>query len=115
MTTPTEPSAASESSRSVPDLFRLDGRVAVVTGASSGLGVSFAQALAEAGADVVLGARRVDRLEETKALVESAGRRALAVETGVADPEACQRLVDAAMQEVGRVDGLVNNAGVGTA
>ncbi|HET9760124.1 MAG TPA: glucose 1-dehydrogenase [Nocardioidaceae bacterium] len=100
---------------SVLDLFRLDGKVAVVTGASSGLGVSFAQALAEAGADVVLGARRVDRLEETKALVESAGRRALAVETDVADPEACQRLVDAAMQEFGRVDVLVNNAGVGTA
>ncbi|HEX2550669.1 MAG TPA: SDR family NAD(P)-dependent oxidoreductase, partial [Nocardioidaceae bacterium] len=97
---------------SVLDLFRLDGRVAVVTGASSGLGVSFAQALAEAGADVVLGARRVDRLEETKALVESAGRRALAVETDVADPEACQRLVDAAMQEFGRVDVLVSNAAV---
>ena len=64
---------------SVLDLFRLDGKVAVVTGASSGLGVAFAQALAEAGADVVLGARRVDRLEETKALVEAAGRRALAV------------------------------------
>ncbi len=61
----------------VLDLFRLDGKVAVVTGASSGLGVSFAQALAEAGADVVLAARRVDRLEETRALVEATGRRAL--------------------------------------
>jgi NAD(P)-dependent dehydrogenase (short-subunit alcohol dehydrogenase family) len=100
---------------SVLDLFRLDGKVAVVTGASSGLGVAFAQALAEAGADVVLGARRVDRLEQTKALVEAAGRRALAVETDVADPEACQRLVAAAMQEFGRVDVLVNNAGIGTA
>jgi NAD(P)-dependent dehydrogenase (short-subunit alcohol dehydrogenase family) len=81
----------------VLDLFRLDGRVAIVTGASSGLGVAFAQALAEAGADVVLGARRVDRLEETKALVEAAGRRALAVQTDVADPDACQALVDAAV------------------
>jgi NAD(P)-dependent dehydrogenase (short-subunit alcohol dehydrogenase family) len=98
----------------VLDMFRLDGKVAVVTGASSGLGVSFAHALAEAGADVVLGARRVDRLDETKRLVESTGRRALAVQTDVADPEACQALVDAAMGGLGRVDVLVNNAGVGT-
>jgi NAD(P)-dependent dehydrogenase (short-subunit alcohol dehydrogenase family) len=99
----------------VLDLFRLDGRVAVVTGASSGLGVAFAQALAEAGADVVLGARRVERLEETRALVERAGRRAITVATDVARPEDCQALVDAAMEAFGRVDVLVNNAGVGTA
>jgi len=100
---------------SVMDLFRLDGRVAIVTGASSGLGVAFAQALAEAGADVVLGARRVDRLEETRALVEATGRRAVTVATDVADPEACQALVDAAVEQLGAVDVLVNNAGVGTA
>jgi NAD(P)-dependent dehydrogenase (short-subunit alcohol dehydrogenase family) len=100
---------------SVLDLFRLDGKVAVVTGASSGLGVAFAQALAEAGADVALGARRVEKLEETRALVEGAGRRAVTVGTDVAKPEDCQALVDAAMQEFGRVDILVNNAGVGTA
>ncbi|NUR09692.1 MAG: 3-oxoacyl-ACP reductase FabG [Nocardioidaceae bacterium] len=100
---------------SVLDLFRLDGKVAIVTGASSGLGVSFAKALAEAGADVALGARRVDRLEETRALVEAAGRRALVVETDVADPEHCQRLVDTTMSELGGVDVLVNNAGIGTA
>jgi NAD(P)-dependent dehydrogenase (short-subunit alcohol dehydrogenase family) len=99
----------------VPDLFRLDGRVAVVTGASSGLGVAFAKGLAEAGADVVLGARRVERLEETRALVEAAGRRAVTVATDVSDPAQCQALVDAAMAELGRVDVLVNNAGVGTA
>ena len=99
----------------VLDLFRLDGKVAIVTGASSGLGVAFAQALAEAGADVVLAARRVDRLEETRALVEGTGRQALAVQTDVADPEACQALVDAAMRDLGRVDVLVNNAGIGTA
>ena len=71
---------------------------------SSGLGVAFAQALAEAGADVALGARRVDRLEETKALVEQAGRRAVTVATDVARPEDCQALVDATMEafEAGR-------------
>jgi NAD(P)-dependent dehydrogenase (short-subunit alcohol dehydrogenase family) len=100
---------------SITDLFSLDGKVAIVTGASSGLGVAFAQAFAEAGADVVLGARRVDRLADTAALVEAAGRRAIAVETDVASPEACQHLVDTAMDTFGHVDVLVNNAGIGTA
>src|SRR6187399_2509476 len=99
----------------VPDLFRLDGRVAIVTGASSGLGVAFAQGLAEAGADLVLAARRVDRLRDTAALVNAAGRRALTVETDVADPDSCTRAVALAMEEFGRVDVLVNNAGIGTA
>ena len=100
---------------SVLDRFSLDGKVAIVTGASSGLGVGFAKALAEAGADVALGARRVERLEETRALVEAAGKRAIAVRTDVSDPDSCQGLVDATMKELGRVDVLVNNAGMGTA
>jgi NAD(P)-dependent dehydrogenase (short-subunit alcohol dehydrogenase family) len=99
----------------VLDLFRLDGKVAIVTGASSGVGVAFAEALAQAGADVALGARRVDRLAETKAKVESLGRRAITVQTDVAQPDDCQRLVDEAVSHLGRVDVLVNNAGVGTA
>jgi len=97
------------------DMFRLDGKVAIVTGASSGLGVAFARALAEAGADVALGARRVERLEETARLVRDAGRRATTVATDVADPDQCQALVDACVEELGRVDVLVNNAGIGTA
>src|SRR5881275_2937478 len=91
--------------------FSLDGKVAIVTGASSGLGVAFAQAMAEAGADVAIGARRLDRLEDTKRLIEEAGRHALAMRTDVTVVEDCQALVDAAMDAFGRVDILVNNAG----
>ncbi len=97
------------------DRFRLDGRTAIVTGASSGLGVAFARALAEAGADVALAARRADRLEDTAALVRATGRRALTVKTDVADPADCQRLVEQTMESWGRVDVLVNNAGLGMA
>jgi NAD(P)-dependent dehydrogenase (short-subunit alcohol dehydrogenase family) len=97
------------------DMFRLDGKVAVVTGASSGLGVAFAQACAQAGADVVLAARRLEKLGDTAELVTSAGGRALSVGTDVTDPDQCRAMVDAAMAEFGRVDVLVNNAGVGTA
>ncbi|WAM14538.1 SDR family NAD(P)-dependent oxidoreductase [Rhodococcus sp. JS3073] len=100
---------------SVLDKFRLDGRVAIVTGASSGLGVAFAKAFAEAGADVVLAARRVDKLHDTAAMVRASGRRALAVATDIADPDQCTAMVDAAMAEFGRVDVLVNNAGIATA
>ncbi|MGZ6791937.1 MAG: SDR family NAD(P)-dependent oxidoreductase [Mycobacteriales bacterium] len=97
------------------DRFRLDGKVALVTGASSGLGVAIAQCLAEAGADLVLGARRVDRLQDTKAMVEGLGRRAVTVQTDVADPEQCTAMVAAAVEELGNVHVLVNNAGIGTA
>ncbi|MDF0529347.1 SDR family oxidoreductase [Tsukamurella sp. 8F] len=100
---------------SILDRFRMDGRVAVVTGASSGLGVRFATALAEAGADVVLAARRADRLTDTCSLVESTGRRAHAVPCDVTDPDACASVAQAAIAEFGRLDVLVNNAGVGTA
>ena len=86
-----------------------------MTGASSGLGVAFAKALAEAGADLVLAARRADRLEQTRGLVEERGRRALAVTADVSRPEDAQAVIDAAIGEFGHVDVLVNNAGKGTA
>ncbi|MFC4584631.1 SDR family NAD(P)-dependent oxidoreductase [Sphaerisporangium corydalis] len=97
------------------DRFRLDGKVAIVTGASSGLGVAFARGLAEAGADIVIGARRADLLAGTRRLVEETGRRCVAVVTDVTRPEDCQALVQAAVAELGGVGVLVNNAGVGTA
>jgi NAD(P)-dependent dehydrogenase (short-subunit alcohol dehydrogenase family) len=97
------------------DRFRLDDKVAVVTGASSGLGVAFAEGLAEAGADLVICARRVERLEATKARVEERGRRCLAVRADVTSVEDCSRVVEEAMSTFGHVDVLVNNAGLGTA
>jgi NAD(P)-dependent dehydrogenase (short-subunit alcohol dehydrogenase family) len=100
---------------SLMDLFSLHGKVAVITGASSGLGVAFAAGLAEAGADIALGARRESKLADTAKLVADAGRRSVAVATDVAHQPDCQKLVDAAMEAFGRVDILVNNAGVGTA
>ena len=97
------------------DLFRLPGKVAIVTGASSGLGVTFAETLADAGADLALGARRVDRLEETKGKIEALGQRCISVPTDVSSLADCQALVAAAVRELGRVDILVNNAGIGYA
>ncbi len=97
------------------DSFSLAGKVAIVTGASSGLGVAFATGLAEAGADIAICARRVEKLEETRAKVQTLGRRCLAVRADVANPEDCNQVVEETVKQLGRVDVLINNAGIGTA
>ena len=105
----------SEQDLPVLSRFSLAGRVALVTGASSGLGAGFAVALAQAGADVVLAARRADKLADISRQVRELGRAALAVETDVTDPDACQAAAQAAIERFGRLDALINNAGLGTA
>ncbi|MFZ3336077.1 MAG: glucose 1-dehydrogenase [Xanthobacteraceae bacterium] len=94
------------------DIFGLHGRVALVTGASSGLGARFAEVLAENGASVVLAARRADRLAALKARIEKSGGRALVAEADVRDRAAMRAAFDAAEQAFGTVTILVNNAGV---
>jgi NAD(P)-dependent dehydrogenase (short-subunit alcohol dehydrogenase family) len=91
--------------------FRLDGKVALVTGASYGLGVLFAEVLASAGADIVISARSVDKLQDTKKMVEGLGRRCVAVEGDVTEYADCERVVAEARKQLGKIDILVNNAG----
>jgi NAD(P)-dependent dehydrogenase (short-subunit alcohol dehydrogenase family) len=94
------------------ELFDLSGRVALVTGASSGLGIRFAEVLAANGAKVVLVARRADRLLAVKAAIEQSGGQAITVEADVLDRAAMVAAFDAAEKAFGAVTILVNNAGV---
>jgi len=94
------------------DLFDLKGRVALVTGASSGLGVQFARALADNGAAVAVVARRIERLGALKKEIEAKGGKAIAIEADVTDRAAMARAFDAAEKAFGTVTVLVNNAGV---
>jgi 3-oxoacyl-[acyl-carrier protein] reductase len=93
-------------------LFNLAGRVALVTGASSGLGLHFAQVLAANGASVALVARRRERLAAACAQIEGAGGRAVAVQADVCDRTAMRQAFDAVERTFGTVDVLINNAGV---
>jgi 7-alpha-hydroxysteroid dehydrogenase len=93
------------------DRFKLTDRVAIVTGAGKGIGRGTAIALAEAGADVVCAARTEGDIEDTAREIRARGRRALAVVTDVLQTEHLERLVDATIEEFGRLDVLINNAG----
>jgi 7-alpha-hydroxysteroid dehydrogenase len=95
----------------IMDLFRVTGKVAVVTGAGRGLGAAAAVALAEAGADVVISARSADQLAKVAAQVEAAGRRALVIPADLGDLDAAAGLAGAAADAFGRLDIVVNNVG----
>src|SRR5687768_8435058 len=90
----------------------IEGKVVVITGASSGMGEAAARHLAAQGATVVLGARRNGRLQALAGEITAAGGKALAMETDVTDRRQVQRLVDVAVETYGRIDVLINNAGI---
>ena len=87
-------------------------KTVILTGASAGIGRALALSLAQRGANLVLAARNQTALEETVAICVKRGGTAIAVSTDVTQPEACQQLVEAALQACGRIDSLVNNAGI---
>jgi NAD(P)-dependent dehydrogenase (short-subunit alcohol dehydrogenase family) len=97
----------------MPDIFRLDGKVALITGASSGLGRHFAQCLAGAGASVAIAARRLDRLSELADEIDAAGGRAFPVALDVTEAASVEAAIAAILAEFGPIDVVINNSGVG--
>jgi 7-alpha-hydroxysteroid dehydrogenase len=95
----------------ITELFKMDGQVAIVTGAGRGIGAAIAQAFAEVGADVAIGARTEAQLEEVAERVRALGRRAVVVPGDLTTRQAMERLVERAAAELGRIDVVVNNAG----
>ncbi|MDY6930908.1 MAG: 3-oxoacyl-ACP reductase family protein [Halobacteriota archaeon] len=98
---------------SVLEKFKLDGKVAIVTGGGRGLGKAIAIALGEAGADITVSARTKKQIEGVKAEIEGLGRNALSIQTDVRVAEQVEDMVERTVSELGRVDILVNNAGIG--
>lgn len=97
--------------RSTPELFDMSGQVAVITGAGRGIGAGIARSFAEAGAAVVLAARRTEEIERTAASIREGGGRAVAVTTDVTDDAAVEALAQAAVDAFGSLTTWVNNAG----
>ncbi|MDP2920077.1 MAG: SDR family NAD(P)-dependent oxidoreductase [Dehalococcoidia bacterium] len=90
----------------------LDGKVIIITGGGTGLGRSMALCLAAEGADIVVAARRKEPLEETARGIRKLGRKALVVPTDVTDPTQCNALIEKTLAEMGKIDVLINNAGI---
>src|SRR4030043_451782 len=94
------------------DLFSLDGKIALVSGAGRGIGRSIALALARAGADIVVFSRTEEQFRSTAAEIEASGRRALGLRVDVSDPDDVRAIVAKSLEEYGHIDIIVNNAGL---
>jgi 2-deoxy-D-gluconate 3-dehydrogenase len=93
-------------------LFDLTGRVAIVTGGNTGIGLGIARGLAGAGATVVIAARQTTKSADAVKAIEADGGRAVAIEVDVQDESSCRALVEQSVKRLGKLDVLVNNAGI---